>query len=132
MGARRLILLALCLGVSRMPTGTQRAALLMICSTLTWHPGQERTRAFQARKAPSSLSSRLATSMVGICVCVTLCVRARHYDHTIGGFNPFTAYVAGNSTGGFVLEVHPSWAPLAVKRFRELVCLRGNARAALV
>ena len=26
-----------------------------------------------------------------------------------------------NSTSGFVLEVHPSWAPRAVKRFRELV-----------
>mmetsp|Transcript_83978 Transcript_83978/g.122791 ORF Transcript_83978/g.122791 Transcript_83978/m.122791 type:complete len:250 (+) Transcript_83978:3-752(+) len=26
-----------------------------------------------------------------------------------------------NRTGGFVLEVHPSWAPVAVNRFQELV-----------
>ena len=30
----------------------------------------------------------------------------------------------GNRTGGFVLEVHPSWAPVAVNRFQELVLLR--------
>jgi len=28
-----------------------------------------------------------------------------------------------NRTGGFVLEVHPSWAPVAVNRFQELVLL---------